>query len=143
MRVDACHTEIEHQCHSCYVFHLCLLFFGGDHGETLFSFRNYRRERTAKAATFWYIFCAHWENGLFIDARSAEITNLLKAWGSGDKAALGQLAEHVYPELHQMARRYLTNEREGNTLQATAVIHEVYLRLVEVTHVEWQARAQF
>jgi RNA polymerase sigma factor (TIGR02999 family) len=67
----------------------------------------------------------------------------LKAWGSGDQAALGQLAEHVYPELRQMARRYLKNEREGNTLQATAVIHEVYLRLVEVTHVEWQARAQF
>jgi RNA polymerase sigma factor (TIGR02999 family) len=84
-----------------------------------------------------------WENGLSIDARSAEITHLLKAWGSGDKAALGLLAEHVYPELRQMARRYLKNEREGNTLQATAVIHEVYLRLVEVTHVEWQARAQF
>jgi len=42
-----------------------------------------------------------------------------------------------------MAGRYMTNEREGNTLQATAIIHEVYLRLVEVTHVEWQARAQF
>ena len=42
-----------------------------------------------------------------------------------------------------MARQYLKNERQGNTLQATAVIHEVYLRLVEVTHVEWQARAQF
>src|SRR5436305_8514943 len=42
-----------------------------------------------------------------------------------------------------MARRYLKNERDGNTLQATAVIHEVYLRLIEVTNVEWQARAQF
>ena len=82
-------------------------------------------------------------DGVSIDARSAEITHLLKAWGSGDKAALGQLAEHVYPELRRMARRYMTNEREGNTLQATAIIHEVYLRLVEVTHVEWHARAQF
>ncbi len=78
-----------------------------------------------------------------IDARSAEITNLLKAWGSGDKAALGQLAEHVYPEFRQMAHRYMKNERQGNTLQATAIIHEVYLRLAEMTEVEWQARAQF
>jgi RNA polymerase sigma factor (TIGR02999 family) len=80
---------------------------------------------------------------LAIESRSAEITGLLKAWASGDKAALGQLAEHLYPELRRMARRYMKNEREGNTLQATAIIHEVYLRLVEVTQVEWQARAQF
>jgi RNA polymerase sigma factor (TIGR02999 family) len=78
-----------------------------------------------------------------IEAHSAEITHILKAWGSGDKAALGQLAEHVYPELRRMARRYMKNESQDNTLQATAIIHEVYLRLVEVTHVEWQARAQF
>jgi RNA polymerase sigma factor (TIGR02999 family) len=83
------------------------------------------------------------EKGLAIEARSAEITGLLKAWSSGDKAALGQLAEHVYPEFRRMARRYMKNERQGNTLQATAIIHEVYLRLVEVTHVEWHARAQF
>ncbi len=81
--------------------------------------------------------------GLFIDARSAEITNLLKAWASGDQAALGQLAEHVYPEFRRIARRYMKNEAQGNTLQATALIHEVYLRLVEVTNVEWHARAQF
>jgi RNA polymerase sigma factor (TIGR02999 family) len=123
---------------------MCVSYFsGGDHGKTLFSFRLYRRKHTAKAATFWYIFGAHWENGFFIDQRSAEITNLLKAWGSGDKAALSQLAEHGYPEFRLMARRYMKNEGQGNTLQATAIIHEVYLRLVEVTNVEWQARAQF
>jgi hypothetical protein len=110
----------------------------------LFSFRRYRRKRGTKAATFfWYIFCAHGENGLSIDARSAEITHLLKAWGSGDKAALGQLAEHVYPELRRMARRYMKNEGQRNTLQATAIIHEAYLRLGEMTNVEWHARAQF
>ena len=96
-----------------------------------------------KRPRFWYIFCAHGENGLSIDARSAEITNLLKAWGSGDEAALGRLAEHVYPELRLMARRYMKNEGQGNTLQATAIIHEVYLRLLDVTNVEWHARAQF
>jgi RNA polymerase sigma factor (TIGR02999 family) len=89
------------------------------------------------------IFSVPLGEGATIDARSAEITHLLKAWESGDRAALGQLAEHVYPELREIARRYMKNESEGNTLQATAIIHEVYLRLVEVTNVEWQARAQF
>lgn len=78
-----------------------------------------------------------------IDARTQEITGLLRAWGSGDEAALVRLAERVYPELRLMARRYLKQEAQGNTLQATALVHEVYLRLVDVTNVEWQARAQF
>ena len=78
-----------------------------------------------------------------MDARSAEITNLLKAWGGGDAVALERLAERVYPELHRMARRYMKNERAGNTLQATALVHEVYLRLVDVTRVDLQQRAQF
>jgi RNA polymerase sigma factor (TIGR02999 family) len=80
---------------------------------------------------------------LSIDARTTEITNLLRAWGSGDEAALAQLTEHVYPELRLMARRYMKNEVPGNSLQATMLVHEVYLRLVDVTNVEWQARAQF
>jgi RNA polymerase sigma factor (TIGR02999 family) len=78
-----------------------------------------------------------------IDARTAEVTNLLRAWGSGDEAALARLTEHVYPELRLMARRYMKNEARNNTLQVTALVHEVYLRLVDVTNVEWQARAQF
>jgi RNA polymerase sigma factor (TIGR02999 family) len=83
------------------------------------------------------------QNGRSCNAPSEEITNLLRAWGSGDEAALGRLAEHVYPELRLIARRYMKNERQGNTLQTTAVVHEVYLRLVEVTKVEWRERAQF
>src|ERR1700692_4865077 len=78
-----------------------------------------------------------------MDAPSAEITTLLKAWGGGDAAALERLAERVYPELRLMARRYMKNERLGNTLQATALVHEVYLRLIDVTKVEWRERAQF
>jgi len=74
---------------------------------------------------------------------SAEVTNLLRAWSSGDHAALDRLAERVYGELHRMARHYLNNERQGNTLQTTALVHEVYLRLVDVTKVEWRERAQF
>ena len=76
-------------------------------------------------------------------APSPEITNLLKAWSDGDPAALERLAEQVYPEFRLMARRYLRNERQGNSLQATALVHEVYLRLVDVTRVEWHERAQF
>ena len=78
-----------------------------------------------------------------MDASSAEITGLLKAWNSGDPAALARLAERVYPELRLMARRYMKNERQANTLQTTALVHEVYLRLVDVTKVEWRERAQF
>ena len=78
-----------------------------------------------------------------IGGSSAEITTLLKAWSSGDEAALGRLAERVYPELRLMARRYMKNSDPGNTLQATALVHEVYLRLVDVTEVELRERAQF
>jgi RNA polymerase sigma factor (TIGR02999 family) len=73
----------------------------------------------------------------------AEITRLLKAWGAGDQGALDQLSKHVYGELRLLARRHMRNERQGNTLQTTALVHEVYLRLVDVTEVEWQQRAQF
>jgi RNA polymerase sigma factor (TIGR02999 family) len=78
-----------------------------------------------------------------MDAPSAEITTLLKAWSGGDPAALERLVEQVYPELRLMARRYMRSERLGNTIQATALVHEVYLRLVDVTKVEWRERAQF
>jgi RNA polymerase sigma factor (TIGR02999 family) len=87
--------------------------------------------------------CLRERTGLSIDAPCAEITNLLKAWSSGDQAALARLAERVYPELRLMARRYMKNERHANTLQTTALVHEVYLRLVDVTKVEWHQRAQF
>jgi RNA polymerase sigma factor (TIGR02999 family) len=78
-----------------------------------------------------------------MDAPSREITNLLIAWAGGDAAALLRLTEHVYLELRLMAHRYMRNEAQGGSLQATALVHEVYLRLVDVTNVEWHARAQF
>jgi RNA polymerase sigma factor (TIGR02999 family) len=73
----------------------------------------------------------------------AEITVLLKAWSAGDPAALEQLSTQVYEELRRMARRHMKGERRENTLQTTALVHEVYLRMVDVTKVEWQQRAQF
>lgn len=73
----------------------------------------------------------------------ADVTHLLRAWSNGDQTALERLAECVYGELHQMARRFMKHEREGNTLQATVLVHEVYVRLVGVRNVEWRQRAQF
>src|SRR6266851_4242392 len=74
---------------------------------------------------------------------SAEVTGLLKAWTGGDQAALDRLMPIVYEELRRMAHRYMRNERAGNTLQTTALVNEVYLRLVDVENVDWQHRAQF
>jgi RNA polymerase sigma factor (TIGR02999 family) len=74
---------------------------------------------------------------------STEVTGLLKAWSSGDQAAMDRLASVVYQELRRIARRYMRNERPGNTLQTTALVNEVYLRLVDVKNVDWQHRAQF
>jgi RNA polymerase sigma factor (TIGR02999 family) len=76
-------------------------------------------------------------------AKSAEVTGLLKAWSSGDETALDRLTVAVHAELHRIARRYMRNEHPGHTLQATALVNEVYLRMVDVKNVDWQHRAQF
>jgi RNA polymerase sigma-70 factor, ECF subfamily len=76
-------------------------------------------------------------------ASSAEITRLLRAWGGGDRAAMEDLAPLVYGELHRMAQRYLRRENPGNTLQPTALVHEAYLRLVDVENMRWEDRAHF
>lgn len=82
-------------------------------------------------------------NGPFGEESSGEVTNLLRAWSGGDQAALDRLAERVYPALRRLARRYMKNERQANTLQSAGLVHEVYLRLVDVRRVEWRERAQF
>jgi RNA polymerase sigma-70 factor, ECF subfamily len=74
---------------------------------------------------------------------SAAVTRLLVAWREGDREALDKLAPLVYHELRRLARRHMANERAGHTLQATALVNEAYLRLVEVTRVQWQDRAHF
>ena len=71
---------------------------------------------------------------------SPEITALLKAWGSGDAAALDQLTPLVYEELRRLARRYMRNERAGNTLQTTALVNEAYLRLVDAARARGSAK---
>jgi len=74
---------------------------------------------------------------------TAEITRLLRAWLGGDGEALEHLAPLVYGELRKIAHGYMRGEREGATLQATALVHEAYLRLVDAGSVDWQDRAHF
>ena len=71
------------------------------------------------------------------------ISNLLKAWSAGDERALEQLTPLVYAELHRAAHRYMAGERTEHTLQTTALINELYLRVVDFQHVDWQNRAHF
>ena len=71
------------------------------------------------------------------------VTQLLQAWGAGDEKALEQLMPLVYNELHRLAQRYMASEQTGHPLQTTALVHEVYLRLVGIQHLDWQNRSHF
>jgi len=68
---------------------------------------------------------------------------LLRKWGQGDESALEQLVPVVYRELHQIARRQMGHERAGHSIQATALVNEAYLRLIDVKDVAWNDRAHF
>jgi RNA polymerase sigma factor (TIGR02999 family) len=72
-----------------------------------------------------------------------DVTGLLLAWRTGDEAALERLVPIVHGELRRIARRCMAGERAGHSLQATALVNEAYLRLVDVQHVNWQNRAHF
>ena len=72
-----------------------------------------------------------------------EVTQLLVAWSDGDRAALDQLTPLVYEELHRLARNHMSRERQGHTLQTSALVNEAYLRLIDQKNVRWQNRAQF
>lgn len=69
---------------------------------------------------------------------SVKVTQLLKAWGAGDAGALDKLVPAVHDELRRMARNYMRRERQGHTLQATALVNEAYLRLVDIAEINWQ-----
>lgn len=76
-------------------------------------------------------------------ASTHEVTRLLQAWGLGDDSALERLMPLVYNELHRLAHRYMAGEQPGQTLQTTALVHEVYLKLVDANDIDWQNRAHF
>jgi len=72
-----------------------------------------------------------------------EITQLLAQWREGNQSALDELYPLVYDELHRLARRYMSRERKGHTLQTTALINEAYVRLVDQKNVPWANRSHF
>jgi RNA polymerase sigma factor (TIGR02999 family) len=77
------------------------------------------------------------------EAQTSETTRLLRAWADGDRGALDRLTPRVYRELRRIAGHCMQAERPGRTIQATALVHEVYLRLIDTSSVDWQHRAHF
>ena len=72
-----------------------------------------------------------------------EVTDLLHAWRSGDRAALDEIVALVFAELRRLAHLYMVRERRGHSLQTSALVNETYLRLVDVRRVDWRDRAHF
>jgi RNA polymerase sigma-70 factor (ECF subfamily) len=72
-----------------------------------------------------------------------DVTVLLRAWRGGEPSALDELIPLIHDELHRIARACMYGERASRTLQATALVNEAYLRLVDVNHVDWQNRSHF
>jgi RNA polymerase sigma factor (TIGR02999 family) len=78
-----------------------------------------------------------------LDSEQSETTKLLHAMAAGDPDALEELTPHVYRELRRIAGSLMRSERPGQTLQPTALVHEAYLKLVDVKNVDWEHRAHF
>jgi RNA polymerase sigma-70 factor, ECF subfamily len=76
-------------------------------------------------------------------AECSETTQLLRAWAGGDQGALEQLTPRVYDELCRIAGHFMRDERPGRSMQTTALVHEAYLKLIDVSNVDWQHRAHF
>ncbi len=72
-----------------------------------------------------------------------EVTLLLQRWSGGDAEALEQLTPVIYSELHRIAKRYMNRERDGHTLQTTALVNEAYMRLIDWKTAKWENRAHF
>jgi RNA polymerase sigma factor (TIGR02999 family) len=73
----------------------------------------------------------------------SEVTDLLLSWNRGDAAALERLVPLIFDDLRRMARRHLAGERDSHTLEPTALVHEVYLKLTDQRSADWQNREQF
>ena len=76
-------------------------------------------------------------------AESSETTQLLRAWAGGDQAALEKLTPRVYAGLRRIAGRFMREEQPGRTIQTTALVHEAYLKLVDIGNVDWRHKAHF
>jgi RNA polymerase sigma-70 factor (ECF subfamily) len=105
---------------------------GGDH------FQMFRCDQWAKVGRM--------RESLTVDggmSSAHDVTLLLKAWSEGNQEALDKLTPLVYQELHRRAHRYMVREHPGHILQTTALVNEVYLRLVDVKNASWRDRAHF
>jgi RNA polymerase sigma factor (TIGR02999 family) len=74
---------------------------------------------------------------------SSNVTKLLVAWRAGNQDALNDLMPLVHRELRRLAKRYMAGERQAHTLQASALVNEAYLKLIDIQQIEWQNRAHF
>lgn len=83
------------------------------------------------------------QGGSVTESSTSQVTQLLRAWNGGDQSALEKLTPIVYDELRRMARQYMAYERPSHTLQSAALVNEVYLRLVDSAHSNWQNRIHF
>ena len=86
---------------------------------------------------------ARLSGGIVPDIRTHDVTALLLEWRRGDNAAVDKLLPLVHGELRRLARRQMAGERPGHMLQATALVNEVYLKLVDIRRIQWQDRAHF
>ena len=96
----------------------------------------------AAAYTPWR-FCLEELSSDAVSSPPGDVTRLLLAWSDGDRDALEGLIAVVYAELRRIAERYFRHERPDQTLQATALVHEAYFKLIDQDHARWQNRAQF
>jgi RNA polymerase sigma factor (TIGR02999 family) len=101
------------------------------------------RETRTKTVTRAQSFSAILKPPVGADDQTTDTTRLLLAWAGGDAAALEVLAPRIYPELHRLAVNFMKREREEPILQATALVHEVYLKLVDVQSVDLEGKAHF
>jgi RNA polymerase sigma-70 factor, ECF subfamily len=93
----------------------------------------------------WQLICGHFKLGprRLTDSLGSEISEILRARHAGSEQALDKLTPEIYRELQRAARRCMRNERDGHTLQTTALINELYLRLPDLQDIDWQGRAHF
>jgi RNA polymerase sigma-70 factor, ECF subfamily len=101
------------------------------------------REIGTKTVTRERYFSRYSEANMRADDQTADTTQLLLAWADGDAAALDALAPRIYQELHRLAVIFMNREREEPLLQATALVHEVYLKLIDVQNVALEGKAHF
>ncbi len=96
---------------------------------------NFQRERDPTGSSGF--------SQVAVDSQTSETTQLLLAWANGESRALEVLTPRIYRELRRIAGSFMNKERNEQTLQATALVHEVYLRLIDVQNVPWQGNAHF